>query len=138
MNEMDESEIFYQWEPHFCDRRYTSPRNFDTLIAFLYFFRWFLENESILVGIFVANPCACNLNIPFLDSSHTKAWIFQKSSSKTNSPPGCWHSPKDVRFVVPWAIGGGYKLVLTILSTNLLTLKPIIKIDIFEFRTLHH
>jgi hypothetical protein len=42
----------------FYDRRFCSPWNFDTLISFLHLSSWFLENESILVGIFMANPYA--------------------------------------------------------------------------------
>lgn len=83
-----------------CDRRFFSPTNSDTLIFFLHFSRWFLENESILVGIFVANPCACSLNSPFVDPSHMKSWISQKSHSKTNFLSGCWHFLKDVQSVV--------------------------------------
>jgi hypothetical protein len=56
-------------DPTLCDRRYTSPRNFDTLISFFHFLRWFLKIESILVGIFMANPCETSLNNPFLDPS---------------------------------------------------------------------
>jgi hypothetical protein len=84
----------------FCDRRYTSLRNFDNTHFFPPLLYVVLENESILVGIFVANPCVSSLNNPFLDPSHIKSQTSQELCSKTNSPPDYWHSPEDVQYVV--------------------------------------
>jgi hypothetical protein len=53
----------------FCDSRYVSLENFDTLIFFLHFFKWFSENEGIVVSIFVVNPCASSLTLEDLGDS---------------------------------------------------------------------
>jgi hypothetical protein len=76
----------------FRDRRFSSPGNFNTLISFLNFSWWFLENESIM-----PNPCACSLNSPFLDPTQpfTKASKFNVCSRFASSLQFCLLSNTD-------------------------------------------
>jgi hypothetical protein len=106
----------------FYHTRCSSLGHFDAIISFLRFSHWFLENESILVDILVANPCASSLKSPFLDPPHIKSWI----SSKPGSISSCWNILEDVISMVHLNY---MRRLLTSINhslNNLLTLTPTI------------